>query len=383
MDILMLATYPPRFCGIATYTFNLVHHLKNLSPLQIGILAINDSKSKEIHTYSEEVQWVMDESSPSSYLETAKFINSSPSKLIHIQHEFGIFGGRRSFSILTLVESLTKPYIVTFHSTPPEPEDWEEKILKVLYEHSEKVVVQSRIAQRIVTENYGFSPRKISYIPHGIPKIKSEDSEALKREVGWKGKEILLTFGFLSPRKGIDTVLKALSLLKEELPNLYYVVLGRPHPRWEKIQRENFIEYLMKKAKELRVDSRLMIKPEFLKEEEMLRYIQAADIIITPYPQMAMKQVVSGVLVYSMGCRKAIISTPYLHAQELLSHERGVLIEFDNPWAVAENVRKILRNPHFKRKLEERAYGFSHSFVWPQVARKYLQLYQRVSQVKL
>lgn len=382
MKVLMLSTYPPRFCGIATYTSNLVHYLKGLPQLQIHILAINDSQNKEIYEYDEDVRWVMDQSVSSSYLEAARFINSSPYDLLHIQHEFGIFGGKGNFFILSLVESLTKPFVVTFHSTPPDPEDWEQKILKVLYEHSEKVVVQSRVAQRIVVENYGFSPGKISYLPHGVPEVKPEDTEDMKRKVGWGGKKIILTFGLFSPRKGIETVLKALSVLKKELPDLYYVILGRPHPRWERLHGGNFIEYLMKKAKERNIDSRVIIKAEFLKEEEMLKHILAADIIITPYPQAAIKQVVSGTLVYSAGCGKAIISTPYLHAQEILSDGRGVLIEFDNPRALAESIRKILHDSQFRRELEKKVYAFSRPFIWPVVAREYLQLYKHISQRK-
>ncbi|HIE43668.1 MAG TPA: glycosyltransferase [Candidatus Omnitrophica bacterium] len=376
MEILVLTTYPPRFCGIGTYAHNLVTHLRNLNTIKIQVIAINDSKNREIHQYGEEVQWVMDQSIPSSYLETAKYINYSPYELLHIQHEFGIFGGVKNFSILELVKALSKPYMVTFHSTPPEPEDWEREILEGLYRRAEKVVVQSRTARRLLIENYGFSPDKISCIPHGIPDVELADSESLKRELGLEGKKIILTFGLLTPRKGIENVFPALSILKEEIPNLYYLIMGRPHPRWEITEGKTFSEHLMEKAKEQNVNSRVIIKSEFLEEGKMLKYIQAADIVLTTYSKTARKQVVSGVLSYAMGCGKAIISTPYLHAEELLSEGRGILVEFDNASALAENIKRVLENPQMKRESEKRAYNFSRSFRWSVVAEDYLRLYQ-------
>ena len=377
MKILILSTYPPRKCGIATFTWNLVKHLrKNLSLSRLGIIAINDSHTQEIHSYGEDVVWVMDQSKISSYSQTAEFVNQSDYPFLHIQHEFGIYGGRENYSIFELVENLTRPFLVTFHSVPPEPEEWERRILEKIHKLSSFTIVQSRKAVEILESKYGGEGKKIVYIPHGVPRPPLEKREEWRRKWGWEEKFVLLTFGLLNPRKGLEDLIRATSMLYQEFPQIFTVILGRPHPRFFYFQGRPLTQYLLDLAEEKGVRDRVYIPGTYLSEDDLLSALVACDVVITPYRRVARGQIVSGVLSYALGCGKAVVSTPYLHAEELLSRGAGLLVEFDNPESLAQGIRMLLKNPEKLLKMEKKARELGENFYWDVVARRYGEVYR-------
>ncbi|MCD6522060.1 glycosyltransferase [Candidatus Calescamantes bacterium] len=381
MKVLFLSSYPPRRCGIATFTFNLIQHLKNYYPrFSPAIIAIDDSKNKEIHQYGKEVVFVMDQSLPSSYERAAVFVNDSSYPLLHVQHEYGIYGGAKCFLILKLVQNLKKPFIVTFHSVSPEPEEWEKEILLNLHSQSLFTIVQSKTAKEIFLNIYGGKMEKLIYIPHGVPKPPSIDREKIREKLGWKNRFVILTFGLLNPRKGLEDLIQATSLISKEFPQVYTVILGRPHPRWEYKNGELYLNFLRKLAKDKGVEKNIFIPGEYLPEEELLSALLASDLVVTPYNSHAEKQVVSGVLTYALGCGKAVVSTPYLHAKELLSSGAGLLAEFENPISLAEKIKLVIKDRELHKKMESKALNIGQQFYWEEVAKKYWELYQWVYQ---
>ena len=381
MKVLFLSSYPPRRCGIATFTFNLIQHLKNYYPrFSPAIIAIDDSKNKEIHQYGKEVVFVMDQSLPSSYEKAADFVNNSSYPFLHVQHEYGIYGGAKCLLIFKLVQKLKKPFIVTFHSVSPEPEEWEKEILLKLHSQSLFTIVQSKTAREIFLNIYGGKMEKLIYIPHGVPKPPSMDREKIREKLGWKNRFVILTFGLLNPRKGLEDLIQATSLISKEFPQVYTVILGRPHPRWEYKNGELYLNFLRKLAKDKGIEKNIFIPGEYLPEEELLTALVASDLVVTPYNSHAEKQVVSGVLTYALGCGKAVVSTPYLHAKELLSSGAGLLAEFENPISLAEKIKLVIKDRELHKKMENKALNIGQQFYWEEVAKKYWEVYQWVCQ---
>lgn len=372
--IAYVATYPPRVCGIAIFTKDLVEAIDQLHRFRSStVVAINEEEA--IYNYGRRVKFQIEAESIDDYLQAARYINFSKVNLTNLQHEFGLFGGKWGDYINLFLEALQKPVVTTFHTILPDFGSVARKMLENIVYHSTSVVVMTRTALQLLS-NFNIDCRKINVIPHGCPDVSFVTSEKPKASLGLKGRMVLSTFGLISRGKGIQHVLRALPSLVKKEPRILYLIIGETHPGVRKIEGERYRKRLMRLVHDLRLENHVRFYNRFLPKRELIRYLQATDIYITPYIER--NQISSGTLVYALGTGKAIISTPYLHAEEALADGRGLICKFRNPNSIAECVNRILDDPELGLDLERKAYAYSRSFTWPRVAEKYVELYNRL-----
>src|SRR5580704_4057127 len=326
--IAMVGNYLPRRCGIATFTTDLCDAIhQEYGEMELLALPVNDRE--EGYDYPDRVRFELSEDSPASYRQAADFLNFNTIDLVCLQHEYGIFGGSAGGHILELLRRLEMPFVTTLHTVLREPNPEERAVMEEITRLSDRVIVMSQNSADILQEVFHVPIEKIDLIPHGIPDLPFTDPSFYKDAFGTEGKEVLLTFGLLSPNKGIENVIKALPKILARHSNVVYMVSGVTHPHILRREGDKYRIYLQNMAKELGVEANVIFRNRFVSPEELVELIGAADIYITPYKHRG--QVVSGTLAYALGAGKAIISTPYLHAIELLNGERGVLVPFDDP----------------------------------------------------
>jgi len=311
----------------------------------------------------------------SSYERAADFLNYNGNDLVCLQHEYGIYGGAAGRYILALLRRLNMPLVTTLHTVLREPDLNQRIVLEEIAQLSDRLIVMSELAAQLLREVYKVPSGKIDVIPHGVPEMHFMDPNYFKDRFGTEGKSVLLTFGLLSPNKGIENVIRALPAILARHPNVVYIVSGVTHPHLRKREGERYREELQALAEQLGVTSNLILNNRFVSAEELMEHVGAADIYITPYRHEA--QVVSGTLAIALGAGKAIISTPYWHAKELLAEKRGVIVPFDNPDAIAESVIALLENDAERHAMRKRAYLHSRGTTWPKTARAYMASFQR------
>ncbi len=334
---------------------------------------MNDSESS--YEYPEQVRLELDEEDLSSYERAAEFLNFNGNDLVSLQHEYGIYGGVAGSHILTLLHKLKMPVVTTLHTVLRDPDPHQRAVLEEIARVSDRLIVMSEQAAQFLREVYGVPCEKIDVIPHGVPDFQFMDPNYFKDRFGAEGKSVLLTFGLLSPNKGIENVIRALPAILEKHPNVVYVVSGVTHPHIRRRDGERYREELQAMAEQLGVSSNLILVNRFVSAEELVEHVGAADIYITPYRQEA--QIVSGTLAIALGAGKAIISTPYWHAKELLADKRGVLVPFEDPDAIRKAVLRLLDNDGERHAMRKRAYLHSRETIWPKTARKYMASFQR------
>jgi glycosyltransferase involved in cell wall biosynthesis len=310
-----------------------------------------------------------------SYERAAEFLNFNGNDLVCVQHEYGIYGGIAGSHILTLLHKLKMPVVTTLHTVLRNPDSNQRMVLEEIARLSDRLVVMSEQAALFLREVYAVPNEKIDIIPHGVPDFQFMDPNYYKDRFGAEGKSVLLTFGLLSPNKGIENVIRALPVILTKHPNVVYIVSGVTHPHIRRHEGERYREELLALAEQLGVSSNLILVNRFVSAEELVEHVGAADIYITPYRQEA--QIVSGTLAIALGAGKAIVSTPYWHAKELLADDRGVLVPFENPAAIAEAVLRLLDNDGERHAMRKRAYLHSRETIWPKTARKYMASFQR------
>ncbi len=370
--IAFVGDYVPRMCGIATFTHDLRTAVANQYPqCESIIVPVSDKKYK----YPEEVRFEIDEQDISSYQRASDFINFNNIDVVSLQHEFGIFGGHSGSYILALLRDLKMPVVTTLHTILNEPTHEQMKIMKELIKYSARLVTMSEKGKDFLISIYRADENKIDVIPHGIPDMPFVDPNFYKDQFGVEGKYVLLTFGLLSPQKGIENVLKALPDVLNEFPNLVYIILGSTHPKLLKEQGESYRITLERIASDLGIKKSVIFYNRFVDIEELKTFIGAADIYITPYLSRA--QITSGTLSYSLGCGKAVISTPYWHAEELLSDGRGVLVPFGDPKAIAKELITLLQDEPMRHVMRKKAYMLGRGMVWNNVAHLYMECFQK------
>jgi len=372
--IAFVGNYLPRQCGIATFTTDLCTALGNeFGSERIFAIPVNDPDSS--YDYPKQIRLELDQEDESSYERAAEFLNFNGNDLVCLQHEYGIYGGVAGSHILTLLRMLEAPVVTTLHTVLREPDSHQRSVLEEIAHLSDRLVVMSEQAAQFLRELYSVPAEKIDVIPHGVPDFQFIDPNYFKDQFDCEGKSVLLTFGLLSPNKGIENVIRALPAILAKHPNLVYIVSGVTHPHVRRHEGERYREELQALAEQLGVSSNLMLINRFVSAEELVEHIGAADIYITPYRQEA--QVVSGTLAMALGAGKAVISTPYWHAKELLADNRGVLVPFEDPGALAEAVIQLLDNDGERHAMRKRAYLNSRETIWPKIARKYMRSFQR------
>lgn len=370
--VAFVSTYPPRECGIATYTKDLLEAVSRLYVLKpLAVLAINDKGG--YYNYGSEVEFQIDRERVESYVEAAEYINDSDIDIVNLQHEFGLFGGVWGEHILHFLEELEKPIITTLHTLLLEPEPEARRILEGILQHSDYVVVMAGVGMRILEELYETLADKARYIPHGCPNVPFVSSETIKSRLGLKGRIILSTFGLLSRGKGIEYAIQALPPIVEEEPRIIYLIIGETHPEVRKYEGEMYRKQLINLVELLGVEENVRFVNSFLPKTELIRYLQATDIYIVPYPNK--EQISSGTLLYALSTGKAIVSTPFLHAEEVISEGCAMECEFKNPRSITDCIKTLLQYDNIHRRLEKRAYEYSRGMIWPNVAMEYVNLF--------
>jgi len=369
-----IGNYLPRQCGIATFTTDLCTAIGvEYGAGRLFAIPVNDPDSS--HQYPDVVRLELEQEDRSSYERAADFLNFNGNDLVCLQHEYGIFGGAAGSHILTLLRRLKMPLVTTLHTVLREPDADQRAVLDEIAQLSDRLIVMSEHAAGLLREVYRVPPGKIDVIPHGVPDLSFMDPNYFKDHFGIEGKSVLLTFGLLSPNKGIESVIAALPAILATHPELVYIVSGATHPHVKKREGERYRESLMARAEELGVGSHVIFNNRFVNAEELVEHIGAADIYITPYRQEA--QVVSGTLAIALGAGKAIISTPYWHARELLADGRGVIVPFDDPASIAQATIALLDHEAARHAMRKRAYLHSRATTWPKTARAYMASFQR------
>lgn len=368
-----IGNYLPRQCGIATFTTDLCEAIATQYPAASCIaVPVNDIVSG--YAYPERVRFELAEKDIASYRRAADFININNVELISLQHEYGIYGGVAGSHILTLMRDLHMPIVTTLHTILEHPNPDQLEVLQEVVALSARVVVMSERGIEFLERIYGVPADKIDFIPHGIPDVPFTDSSFHKDLFGVEGKMVLLSFGLLSQSKGIEDVISALPAIVEKYPRLAYLILGATHPQVVREEGETYRLSLQRLARDKGVDSHVIFFNRFVTLEELNQFISAADIYLTPYLNVA--QITSGTLAYTLGAGKAIISTPYWYAEELLDEERGVLIPFHHPEKLAEAVIDLLDDEAKRNAMRKRAYMFSRHMVWSEVAQRYMESFE-------
>jgi glycosyltransferase involved in cell wall biosynthesis len=372
--IAFIGNYLPRQCGIATFTTDLCEAIA-VEHSDTTCIAVPVNDVEDGYAYPPRVRFELTEKDLDSYRRAADFLNINSVDLVCLQFEYGIFGGRAGSHILTLLRDLRVPIVTTLHTILREPDAHQRRVLIEVAGLSDRLVVMSKRGAEFLREIYHVSPEKIDLIPHGIPDLPFVDPSFHKDLFGVEGKIVLLSFGLLSANKGIENVISALPAILAKHPNVVYFIVGATHPHVMRHDGEAYRFSLQWLAQAKGVEGQVIFYNRFVSLEELVEFIGAADIYITPYLNPA--QIVSGTLAYTVGAGKAVISTPYWYADEVLADERGVLVPFRDPAALAEQVIDLLDNEAKRHAMRKRAYLYGREMIWPQVARRYMESFQR------
>lgn len=372
--IAFLGDYVPRRCGIATFTADICEAIAAEFPqAQCIVGSVNDRP--EGYDYSERVRFEIAEQELDSYRRAAEFLNINNVEVVSVQHEFGIYGGAAGAHLLEFLREVRMPVVTTLHTVLRDPNDEQRAVMKQLDALSQRFIVMAERGRDFLEMVYGIDPEKIDLIPHGVIDMPFIDSNFFKDLFHVEGKTVLLTFGLLSPNKGIEHAINAMPSILKQHPDVVYIVLGATHPHLIAAEGEAYRENLQQLACDLGVAENVIFHNDFVTLEELKEFIGAADIYITPYLNEA--QITSGTLAYTFGAGKALISTPYWHAQELLAEGRGILVPFADSQAIADGVNHFLSNPTLMTAMRKRAWKAGREMIWPVVARRYMESFER------
>lgn len=378
MRIAFVASSIPRRCGIATFTADLEAAVKAADPT-VRVLAAAIDEPGAARPYGPDVRWRIRQEEAGTYRDVALAISASNVDIVNVQHEFGLYGvwhdGQYDDHLRVFLENCTKPVVTTLHTVAPKPEPWALDTVRFASERSDQVVVMGTTAARLLRDVYGVS-RPPVVIEHGMPAIEPRGRHRLKRQLGVERRQIISTFGLVDPRKGLEYVIEAMPEIVARHPDALYLVVGQTHPELLKRQGEAYRNSLIAAAARLGLRDRVKFVNQYLTQREVVDYLIATDVYVTPY--LDPNQITSGTLAYALGAGKAIVSTPYLHAQEVLGQGRGILVPFRDASAIATAVSSVLGDPQRKRELEVRAYEYGKEMAWPAIGRRVLSLMRDV-----
>ncbi len=374
LKVMFIGTYVPKECGIATFTSDLLHSVSGEEKdVQCEVIALNDPS--ETYNYPKEVVFQIERDKLEDYYLAADYINQSDVDIVCLQHEFGIFWGNAGDYIFATLSGINKPVITTMHTAIREPEPEYRVSTEKLMKYSTKLIVMSQNAVDILKDVYRAPEDKIELIFHGMPDYPFNNCEKYKRMLNLKGSPVILTFGLLSQNKGIENVLDALPEVVDKYPDLLYIILGATHPIIKKNFGEAYRQYLKKKVSELGLENNVVFHDKFVEKEELCNYILASDIYASPY--LSREQIVSGALTYAIGMGKAIVSTPYWYAQEMLSDNRGLLVDFGDTEGFKNSLLYLIENPEECDKMRRKAYDFGRKMTWKNVGKEYNKTFSK------
>lgn len=370
MNIAILSTYPPRECGIASFSKDLKDNISKMGKT-VKILAITDSGAN--YDYPSDVIYEIRQDERDSYIQAARFVNDSSVDIVIIEHEYGIFGGMDGKYVLDFAAHLTKPFMLTTHTVLPNPNFRQKWILRGLGSKAAAVVCMTKRSAALLEDIYCIPGDKIFVIPHGVPAFKPQSRDKLKEQYGYKGRTIVSTFGLIGPGKGIENGIRCIGELASKHPDILYLVLGETHPSLVKKYGESYRESLIDLVKHLHLENNVEFINHYLSLNELGDYLYMTDVYLTPYPNR--NQAVSGTLTYAVGCGRAIVSTPYDYALEILGNNRGLISQSTNSYIeLAQLIGNILDNPTLKRSLEDRTLKLGKTMTWTNVAKQYINL---------
>ncbi len=361
----LIGNFLPRQCGLATFTTDVYTAMRDRFPgTRVDVWAMDDHPGR--YAYPPAVTGTIAQNDLSAYFAAARAIEASGAQAIWVQHEYGIYGGPAGEHILALLDRTTLPLIVTLHTVLEKPSADERRVLEGLLQRASRIIVMAEKGREILQRTYAANPRQIVMIPHGVPDRPLVDAATMKDRFGWAGRDVVLTFGLLAPNKGIETIIGSLPAAVEHHPGLLYVVLGATHPNLVAHEGERYRDSLRALAEEKGVADNVALIDGFVEHEELLDYLQAADIYATPYTNPA--QITSGTLSYAIGVGKPVISTPYVHATEILADGHGVLVDFCDGAAFSREIDRLLSDPRERLALSRRAYARGRTMIWPRLA---------------
>lgn len=371
----LLGSYAPRQCGIATFSKDLRDALADeLSPGATRVLAMDDAGGD--YDYPPEVHFQIPQHKQSAYRPAAEMLNINEIDVCLIQHEYGLFGGNDGSHLLDFVRDLRMPVITTLHTVLPDPSPGQKTVLREIIRVSDRVVVMSHSAEKILVETYGAKAGRIVHIPHGIPDVPFVDPNYYKDQFDVEGRRVILTFGLLGPGKGIEVAIRAMKTVVEKHPDIVYIILGATHPHVLRREGNAYRNSLVRLVEEFGLENNVIFHNRYVSIAELVRYIGVADLYVTPYPNP--QQITSGTLAYALGAGKPVVSTPYLYAKEMLADGRGRLFDFGDSEGLAGQIIDLLDNETERHAIRKRAYVHGRPMIWKNVARAYIDLAQKV-----
>ena len=365
--VLFVGSYPPRECGIATFTEDVRNAYDVRQGFPSDVIAVSDEGTD--YRYPSCVIGQIHRDVPFSYADAARAANDHKCDIINVQHEYGLFGGDNGRLLVGFLAGLRKPIAITLHTTLPDPDTHMRDVTRELCNHSDTVIVLAETSRRILQDVYGIDARKVKVVLHGAPDVPSRTSAAYKRELGLENKTVLTTFGLLSRGKGIEFILDALPLIFKEHPEATYLLLGKTHPNLRKIDGESYRESLAERARVLGIGDRVRFEDRFMTDDEVVSYLMATDVYVST--SLERSQIVSGTLSYAVACGRVAIATEYMYARELLAEGRGITVPFKDSRALAGAVNLVLGDHALRRSIEANAHRFGRRMTWPRVAAKY------------
>ena len=372
---LYVASYPPRECGIATFTENIKMAVDRRSGANADVIAINENGRR--YAYPPCVVGAIERDDAVTYANAAHIINLHPSDVVNIQHEYGLFGGKRGDMLIELLARIKKPVVTTLHTVLPDPDSALRALTREICNRSDAVIVLAYAGKRLLEHVYGIDPRKVRVVLHGAPDVPLRSSRHLKRRFGLSDKTVISTFGLLSPGKGIEYLLDALPAVFARYPDAVYLLLGETHPEIRRREGERYREALLERACSLGIAERVRFVNHYMTYEEVVSYLLATDVYASP--SLDPYQIVSGTLSYAVACGRVVVATASAYANELLAGGRGIIVPFRNAAALSFGINAVLGNERARRSKEVAAYRFGRSMIWSRVARGYETIYRAVT----
>lgn len=374
MSTLNLGTYPPKQCGIATFSMDLCRSLK-ANGEDVKIMAVSDDVYQ--YNYPPEVVFNINQDGRQNYMRAAAYVNSNPDlDLVVIQHEYGIFGGQHGEYVLDFARLLRKPYVLVTHTVLPHPERQQKIILNKLGRRAAAVVCMTGRSARLLSDLYGIAPGIVHVIPHGVPEFERLPATELKEKYDLNGRQVVSTFGLIGPGKGLELGLKAIKSVVDSYPEVCYLVLGQTHPMLKKYEGESYRQMLEEMVVSLELTDHVKFVNKYLSDRELGEYLYLTDIYLSPYPDK--NQAVSGTMAFALGCGRAIVSTSYAYALEVLSGGRGLLAPNPDPDEMAVLIKNILADPGLKTDLQQKAWKLGRTWSWPCIGKYYQELFEQI-----
>ena len=373
--IVYVSTYPPKKCGLATYTHHLrqaVHAVKGGRP-EDPVAVMTDASEDAA---ADPLLWPLRKDERESYARMAERINRSNAAVVSLQHEFGIFGGNAGEYVLDFVRRLKKPLVTTFHTVFERPEEPYDSIQKEIAEASARIVVMNRLAIPMLRRAFGVPEENIRFIPHGTPAPNPENCRFWRRQLGWEGRKVLMTFGLLSRGKGLELIIRALPRVRRAVPEVLYVIAGQTHPEVLKWEGEAYREELADLIRSLGVEDAVRMVNRYIGEEELIGCLQACDLYVTPYPNL--QQITSGTLAYAVGLGRPVLTTPYMHARDLLKDHPDLLLPYGDPDAWADRIIELLSDEERLDRRIRAMENIGRTMHWPVAAKEHVRLFNEV-----